>query len=159
MKVTSGEESTNNHVQVNHCVVDGLMCPLLCASRNREPHREAQSARGSGSVCTVYIPIQQLLSGLHVLPGSIPYFPGTKIANGPKWPLGVKRMFLQQIMIPCTQKHFVFASRLALGPSAQTEVGRGRGGGVPATTFPGTRECARVVLCLQVFVRDTGFPH
>ena len=47
MKVTSGKERSNNHVQVNHCVVDCLLCPLLCATQNQEPHREVQSARGS----------------------------------------------------------------------------------------------------------------
>ena len=85
MKATSGKERSNNNVQVNHCVVDCLLCPLLCATQNQEPHWEVQSARGSWSVCMVYIPIQQPLSGLHVLPGSIPYLLGTKMASGPKW--------------------------------------------------------------------------
>ena len=85
MKATSGKERSNNNVQVNHCVVDCLLCPLFRATQNQEPHREVQSARGSWSVCMVYIPIQQPLSGLHVLPGSIPYLPGTKMGNAPKW--------------------------------------------------------------------------
>ena len=40
MKVTSGKERSNNHVQVNHCVVDWLLCPLFCATQNQEPHWE-----------------------------------------------------------------------------------------------------------------------
>ena len=47
MKVTSGKERSNNDVQVNHSVVDYLLCPLLCATQNQEPQRGVQSARGS----------------------------------------------------------------------------------------------------------------
>ena len=84
MKVRSYKERSNNHVQVNHCVVDCLSCQLLCATQNQVSHREVHSARGAWAVYMVYIPIQQPLSGLHVLPGSIPYLPGTKMAKGPK---------------------------------------------------------------------------
>ena len=46
-----------NLVQVNHYVVDCLLCPLLIATQNEEPHREVPSQRGSLSACMVYIPI------------------------------------------------------------------------------------------------------
>ena len=44
MKVTICKERSNNNVQVDHCVVDSFLCPLLCATQNQEPHREVLSA-------------------------------------------------------------------------------------------------------------------
>ena len=29
MKLTSGRERSNNNIQVNHCIVDCLLCPLF----------------------------------------------------------------------------------------------------------------------------------
>ena len=44
-------------------------------------------------------------------PGKYPMPPGDQNGKRSQMPLGVKHMFSQQIMIPCTQKHLVFGSR------------------------------------------------
>ena len=93
MKVTTGKERSNNHIQRNHCVVDYLLCPLFCATQNLEPHWEVQSARGSWSVCMVCIPVEQPLSR------TVYFREVSNTSREPKWqtvpnaPLGVKHMF------------------------------------------------------------------
>ena len=135
---------------MNHCFVDCLLCPLLCATQNQEPHREVQSAWGSRSVCMVYIPFQQPPSGLHVLPGSIPYLPDTKMANGPKWatwaeahisPTKHETLNTKTLSFWFTAPPLLCVLKRKLGPA------RG-GGGVPATQFPETphRKAVRVLV-------------
>ena len=97
-----------------------------------------QSAKGFWAGCTVYIPIQQPRSGLHVIPGGVPYLPGTKIANGPKcstW--GETHVFFPTITLS-----FGFLT-LPLFHGLKRNFCPGRGGCVPATPFPGTPQSCR----------------
>ena len=125
-------------MHVNHCVVDYLTCPWLCATQNHEVHKEVPSAERSWSRCMVYIPFQQPLPCLHVLLGSRQYLLGTIIANSPKCNTRGKKHVLQTMCDPMYEKTLRFGF---LGPPLVRGLKQfltGKAGEVHATTFLGT---------------------